>query len=347
MTTTYLELSGESPALAAQEAVSAAEALGGGAAMGEVEVDGLVAVDVPEARSTGEIARRLALARRALSLTAAGGATEPAVAREGSKGASASFRRIGRPSGGVDPEILALGRAYVQAGGKIDLERPARRFWVATDRSGRTVLFEEVSAVDRTSVRHRRMPFLPFQRPVSLPPKLARAAANLARVRPGDRVLDPFLGTGALLAEAGLLGGRVYGIDVDPAMVRGALRNFAHLAVPVESLLVGDAGEVEFEPSTIRFDAILTDPPYGRSSATGGEAVGRLVERVLDHWSSRLVPGGRVVVIVPAGAPPSLPRWEARVAVAVRAHRSLTREFRVYERPAPVARASSLIRSTW
>ena len=200
--------------------------------------------------------------------------------------------------------------------------------------------------MDRAATGRRRMPLLPFQRPVSLPPKLARAAANLARIHPGDRVLDPFLGTGALLAEAGLLGARIYGIDRDPEMVRGALRNLEHLGAPAESLIVGDAGDSEFEPATMRFEAILTDPPYGRSSATGGEAVDRLVERVLGHWSSRLVLGARIVVIVPAGAPPCLPAWELRVAVAVRAHRSLTREFRVYERPGPPARTPSLLRTS-
>lgn len=332
MTIVYVELSGESRSLATAEAVAASESLGGKGVRGEVEVEGLVAVEVPADRGAGELARRLALARRTLVLRAGAGEVERTVRREGSAGATASFRRLGRPSGGGDPEVRALGRAYTETGGQIDLERPERRLWIATDSRDRSVLFEEVSAVDRAATRRRRMPLLPFQRPVSLPPKLGRAAANLARIRPGDRVLDPFLGTGALLAEAGLLGARLYGIDRDPEMVRGALRNFEYLGVPVDALIVGDAGDAEFEPSPLRFDAILTDPPYGRSSATGGEAVDRLVQRVLEHWSSRLVPGARVAVIVPAGAPPCLQHREPRVAVAVRAHRSLTREFRVYER---------------
>ena len=180
-------------------------------------------------------------------------------------------------------------------------------------------------------MNERRMPRLPFRRPVSLPPRLGRAAANLARVREGSRVLDPFLGTGALLAEAGLLGAHLYGIDRDPEMVRGALRNLAHLGVGAEELIVGDAAEVEFEDPQVRFDAVLTDAPYGRSSSTGGEPVRRLVQQVVPRWAHRLAPGGRVVLIVPKGSPEMSGIGRLVGCPALRVHRSLTREFRVYE----------------
>jgi tRNA (guanine10-N2)-dimethyltransferase len=144
-------------------------------------------------------------------------------------------------------------------------------------------------------------------------------------------VLDPFLGTGALLAEAGLLGARLYGVDRDPEMVRGALRNLAHLGVAAEELLVGDAAEVDFDDPHVRFDAVLTDAPYGRSSSTGGEPVNRLIQHVVPRWARRLTRGGRVVLIVPKGSPeiPGIGRLAG--SPSLRVHRSLTREFRVYE----------------
>ena len=332
MTLVFVELSGENRSLATAEAISAAESLGGRAASDAVAVEGLVPVEVPPGVSATQLSGRLALARRALSWVGSGPAIADRARREGASGASASFRSLGRPSAGGGPEVRSLGQAYHDGGGRIDLERPARRFWLAHTRDGGSALFEERGAVDRSGTRSRRMPLLPFQRPVSLPPALARAAANLGRIRPGDRVLDPFVGTGALLAEAGLLGARVYGIDRDADMIRGALRNLEHLKVTPESLRVGDAGEVDFEPSGLCFDAILTDPPYGRSSTTGGEGPDRLVERVLTRWSERLAPGGRISVVLRSGAPEFLPGWKTRLAGSVRAHRSLTRDFRVYER---------------
>jgi tRNA (guanine10-N2)-dimethyltransferase len=43
---------------------------------------------------------------------------------------------------------------------------------------------------------------------------------NLAQLAPGDRVLDPFCGTGVVLQEAALMFAEVYGTDVSERMVR-------------------------------------------------------------------------------------------------------------------------------
>lgn len=249
-------------------------------------------------------------------------------------GASASFRRIGRPSGGRDdPAVHGAATAWKSAGGRIDLDAAEHRFWLDGSAPPGTRLLEEVAEVDRPAVATRRISTLPFRRPIGLAPRLARAAANLARIGPGDRVLDPFLGTGALLAEAALLGARITGIDQEAAMVQGALRNFSHLGVTAERLVVGDAGEVEFPGSSGPFDALLTDPPYGRASSTGGEAAASLLARVLPRWAARVRPSGVVVLVLPGGPDPLTEPWRRVLSVPVRVHRSLTREFRVYRRP--------------
>jgi len=235
--------------------------------------------------------------------------------------------------------VLACGRAFKAGGGTIDLDRPSRRYWLVRGPEEREYLLEEVASVDRSAPALRRMPLLPFRRPVSLPPKLARAAANLARIVPGERVLDPFLGTGALLAEAGLLGGRLYGVDRDPAMVRGALQNLAYLGVSAEELAVGDARTVDFGDARRTFSAIVTDPPYGRSASTGGVETAELVSEVVQRWSERLAPEGRIVLIVPSGGPPPSVPGVLRFRVPVRVHRSLTREFCLFER-SPATRSS-------
>jgi len=329
----FVELSRESVALAEAEAVSAAEALGGGGVSAGLPIPGLVTVEVPNVAALESLAGRLALARRCLPGVEAPDGLVAAAGREGAGGDSAAFRRIGQPSGGEGDEgVLACGRAFKDGGGTIELDRPARRFWLARAGDGRDFLLEEVASVDRSAPAQRRMPLLPFRRPVSLPPRLARAAVNLARVTPADRVLDPFLGTGALLAEAGLLGGRLYGIDRDPAMVRGALQNLAYLGVAAEEVVAGDAREVDFADDRLRFTAIVTDPPYGRSSSTGGAASRELTVRVMERWSRRLTPEGRLVVIVPSGGPPLELPGTLRFRVPVRVHRSLTREFCLYDR---------------
>ncbi len=330
----YVEISGESAELANAEVRGAVEALGGTVEHDAGSADRLVVVRLRDAASLGALARRLALARRVLVEVAPDRSTLDAARLEGTPGLSASFRRLGRPGGNADARVRAAGDAYVQGGGRIDLDRPQARFWLAHRPGGDDRLLREAGEVDRRAYADRAMPRLPFRRPVSLPPRLARAAMNLAAVRPGDRLLDPFLGTGALLAEGAMLGARGYGLDVDPTMVRGALRNLAHLGVSAEAVVEGDARTVSFPGRPLTFDALVTDPPYGRASASVGADPERLVPQVLERWASTVRARGRVVVLSPGG-PPSLPApWVETGRVAVRVHRSLTREFRTYRRPA-------------
>ena len=330
----YVEPSGEAPELARAEVAGAAGAVGGAWAGPEaVAMPGLIAVAVPSERSLGELAARLALARRTLVLLAPRSGTPEAARAEGRLGRPAAFRRLGEPGAVADAAVKEAGRAYVAGGGSIDLDAPEARYWIVRRADGAESLLREVAAVDRGQVALRAMPRLPFRRPVSLPPRLARAAVNLAGVRPGDRVLDPFLGTGALLAEAALLGARLYGVDADATMVQGALRNFAHLGVRAEALVEGDARAVELPGTGGPFDAIVTDPPYGRSSASVGAAPSSLVPEVLGRWAERLREGGPVVVLSPGGPALLAAPWTEELRVAVRVHRSLTREFRRYRRP--------------
>ncbi len=329
----WIELSGEAAALARAEVEGALGALGGRlASSSSGPVEGLLEVEAPDEPSLGALADRLALARRIVVAVAPESDARAAARAQGASGRRAAFRRLGSPSGPADALVRSTGAAYVDGGGAIDLDRPEARYWIATAGGSSPLLLREVASVDRRAYAARAMPRLPFRRPVSLPPRLARAATNLAGIRPGDRVLDPFLGTGALLAEAALLGARVYGIDRDPTMIRGALENLTHLGVAADLLVQGDAREVDLGPRNVAFEAIVTDPPYGRSSAAGGVDPAALAGAVLARWQSSVVPGGRVVVVTPGGPASIGPPWQEDLRIAVRVHRSLTREFRRYRR---------------
>jgi tRNA G10 N-methylase Trm11 len=62
-----------------------------------------------------------------------------------------------------------------------------------------------------------------------LPPKLAQTMLNLAQVAPGNRMLDPFCGTGVVLQEAALMNVDLYGTDVSERMIEYTQRNLAWL----------------------------------------------------------------------------------------------------------------------
>ncbi len=58
--------------------------------------------------------------------------------------------------------------------------------------------------------------------PTQKPDELGRVLARLANIVPGDMVLDPFVGSGALLVGARERGARVIGCDIAPAALRQA-----------------------------------------------------------------------------------------------------------------------------
>jgi len=180
--------------------------------------------------------------------------------------------------------------------------------------------------VDR---RPRRRPFF---HPSAMPAKLARCMVNLAQPRAGDIVLDPFCGTASLLIEAGLMGCRVAGFDVQRRMVRGSLRNLSHYGVSTEGVLRADARY----PPIKEVDCIVTDPPYGRSATTLGRETGEIVKDLLSTAKGYIPKGKRVCIASPKsveiGKLVEKSGFKHVESHSVYVHRSLTREIAVLER---------------
>lgn len=146
-----------------------------------------------------------------------------------------------------------------KAGSKISI--------ISTD--GVIVVGIPVAKLDTKSFLKRRPPSRPFFRSVAMPPQLSRILVNLSRLRPGEYFLDPFAGTGSILIEAYLVGGKPIGIDIDWEMVRGARLNLKYYGMTGAEVFLSDAKEIPLE----RVDAVATDPPYGRSASTHGETI--------------------------------------------------------------------------
>ena len=106
----------------------------------------------------------------------------------------------------------------------------------------------------------------PFFYPGSMSPKLARCMVNLARVREGDLVLDPFCGTGGILIEAGLIGCKVVGSDIYWKMKNGTAINLEHYGITDYRTFHLDVRELKMYEKVA---AVVTDPPYGISTTTG------------------------------------------------------------------------------
>ncbi len=186
------------------------------------------------------------------------------------------------------------------------------------------------SVIDRSSFEKRKNRYMPFVYPASLHPKFARALVNMSEVSEGGRLLDPFCGTGAILAEASLAGAEAIGTDFSKKMIDGARRNLSHLKLTAE-MHVCDVGDIRDVIGHI--DGIATDPPYGRATTTEGEDIPSLYSRAFAAFGEVLVTGAKAAIVVPDVKLIKLAKgFRLKKAIALRVHRSLTRNFCMLER---------------
>lgn len=312
------------------------------------EDDGFAIAEAAAAAATGvdRLAPGLALARtvdldrlRGLAFTRTAdelvgrtsGGVEAAVALLESaetdrRGTVAVRARDVRGTAGVDARAAerALGDVLTDRGFAVDLETP--------DHELRALFADDIAVLgwlvagSRRDFGDRAPTDKPFFQPGSMEPLEARAVANLAGARPGATVLDPLCGTGGLLVEAGLIGARVIGVDVQASMVRGARRNLRHY-LPDGAVIQGDATRL---PLRGPVDAVIGDVPYGRQSAVASVDADTLVAGTLAE--ARRVSRRAVFV---ADRDRSNDAREADWTVAAvherPVHRSLTRHVHVLE----------------
>ncbi len=127
-------------------------------------------------------------------------------------------------------------------------------------------------------------------------PKLARCMVNLTMVRNGERLLDPFCGTGGILLEAGIIGARVIGTDVDYKMVKGTIENLNYCNIPDFEVFKADVRKLELP---YQVEAVATDPPYGISASTKGEESHKLCKDALISLETLVKDDGRICMATP------------------------------------------------
>jgi SAM-dependent methyltransferase len=147
---------------------------------------------------------------------------------------------------------------------------------------------------------------------ISLSPRLAGLLLSLAGAAAGKVVLDPFCGSGSILAEALLRSCRCLGIDSSRDRVRDARRNLSWIASGLRGakfdLQVGDARELPKILGGTRVDAVVTEPlllpslearPRTETAASMVQSAGIVYADALAAAAQVLSPGGRIVMVVP------------------------------------------------
>jgi tRNA (guanine10-N2)-dimethyltransferase len=321
-----VELSGESVELAVAEAMALGDVKAG-------DIDGR-ALLMTSAVEPGLLVNRLALA---WSVGEHLFSCEPESLEkelEGLKLPGESFRvrivKLGKShETGASTALTRRAGEILSARYRVDLEDPDVELrMLMSERLHAGILLGEI---DRQSLESRKSDNRPFKHPISLHPKLARAMVNLTGIESGQTILDPFCGTGGILLEAGLMGCKVLGGDMDARMVNGTIMNLKHYGVAEYDVRQLDISAWPEKCDPV--DAIATDPPYGRSASTAKEPIASLYQRAFKSCHEMLKPGGKLAIALPGEEHIALAEGFRLVGMyPVRVHRSLTRFFCIMEK---------------
>lgn len=183
--------------------------------------------------------------------------------------------------------------SYLPLAGKVNLTNPDHEFHLLEDYGdnpneapvephrvflGRLISHGQRHLIQKYAVKNRY-----FIGNTSMDAQLSLIMANVAQVKEGSWVFDPFVGTGSLLVAAAHYGGFVTGADIDYLLLHGKgrasragaeskwrskdenvfsnLRQYG-LGDCYLDVLVADAAKCVWRQGEL-FDAIITDPPYG------------------------------------------------------------------------------------
>ncbi|MEA4957398.1 hypothetical protein SDC9_08506 [bioreactor metagenome] len=174
----------------------------------------------------------------------------------------------------------------------------------------------------------------PFFYPGSMSPKLARCMVNLSHIKENQLLLDPFCGTGGILIEGAMVGAKLIGSDINWKMKNGTLINLNYC----RDLDYCDINETDFEAHHIdvrelklyeKVDAVVTDPPYGISTSTGGEKRGKIFHQFLESIDYNMKENAYLCIAHPhyLDIDPILDEFDFKLLERheIKMHKSLTR----------------------
>ncbi len=294
------ELSGEHDTIPKSEVLACLEALEADFHI-HLSLDGCLIIDLKN--NADEIIRilsgRLAMTHHIVKVMGIGGPDERDILDMVSQSLqdfegtySVRVKRV-REYSRINTELMErrLGGIFFDRGYHADLKNPKMQFRVLLTED-KSIFGYLAGSIDRSSFESRKPHYKPFFYPGVLMPRVARALVNISK--PGNCLLDPFCGTGGILVEAGLIGIKVIGGDMQRKLLLGARMNLLHYNVHY-ALMYEDACRLAIRDESM--DAVVTDPPYGRSAAIKAFSLEALLAGSLKEIHRVLKMGKRAVFI--------------------------------------------------
>jgi len=147
---------------------------------------------------------------------------------------------------------------------------------------------------------------------ISLSPRLARTLVNLAGLKPGQTLLDPFCGSGTILVEAYTKSLRCLGVDSRASRVQEARENLRWSIGGITDrgydIRKGDARDLSRMLRGTKVDAIVTEPlllpqlharPKTSTAQEMIEESATVYNDALASMAESIHSEGRIVVVVP------------------------------------------------
>lgn len=168
----------------------------------------------------------------------------------------------------------------------------------------------------------RKAHLRPVLHPTTMHPKMSRALINILNPSPNERVVDPFCGACGILTEAGLMGLKFEGYDINQKILDDAKKNMEFYDINSKYYTL-----TKKDSTTLKnLKNIVTDLPYGKSSKKSEELI-TLYSKFLKNIT------GRAVIVMPSFMPykklldKNLPRSVVVLDIIDHyVHKSLTRK---------------------
>jgi tRNA G10 N-methylase Trm11 len=165
--------------------------------------------------------------------------------------------------------------------------------------------------IDEDKKKYEQRPFI--NEIIGSSIRIARILVNLAGLKEGSTILDPFCGIGTVLQEALISGLNAYGIEINHERVKQAQANLKWAKTTFKfkgdfKVISGDAKELSKYIPNVSLDAIITEPELGPflkenpDSKTARSYITNLFplyKAVFKESNKMIKPGGKLVIVLP------------------------------------------------